>query len=184
MKITKKLQLTAKEKISNIDTYVDTNPENTHKMTLNIVWIFKYLCDYGMQKRLNFKNDKDIKRLPEIIKRQFKYFDHAFIVCEYPDIVTCYEVLKMRSGIRFLMDIFCENDDELKNKLNELDNHLVDYSEKWPGVVDYYYEAEKMMDDPNENYIDFEFHFQGECIVNMKGVPESHSWWPYFCRKK
>ncbi|KAG0441873.1 hypothetical protein DMUE_0730 [Dictyocoela muelleri] len=188
MKIHAKIKLTAKEKISQIDKYIDDDPNNREIMIMNIIWIIKYLFDYGMHQNQNFKFDKNINRIPKIIERQFKHFEHAFICCKHTTIVSCYEILKMRSGIQFLIDSFCENNDELRKKLHQLDNHLIKYSEKWPLVVNNYYKVKKTFeeseDTDDDDYINYEFYYQGESIVNTKGVPESHSWWPEFCRKK
>lgn len=53
------------------------------------------------------------------------------------------KILKVRSGLHFLIDNFCENDEESKMKLTELDSHLVNHSKKALFLLDTIMELEK-----------------------------------------
>ncbi|KAG0434631.1 hypothetical protein DMUE_5101 [Dictyocoela muelleri] len=106
MEISEELQLAAKEKFLYIDKFNYDNSKNMKTLIQNIIWIFEYLCDYGTNQSANFSKDEEIKKISDIIKRQFKYFKHVFSSCENTNIVDCYGSLRIRSGLRFLKDIF------------------------------------------------------------------------------
>lgn len=39
------------------------------------------------------------------------------------------------------------------------------------------------MMDCNHDCINYELHSHGKLLLNTRGIPESHYWWPKFCRK-
>ncbi|KAG0435721.1 hypothetical protein DMUE_4576 [Dictyocoela muelleri] len=172
----------AHEKLLYIDNYEVDNPENRHKLIDFIMWILKYLFWVGKECNIDFKEDEDIKRLPSIIEKQFDNFAHVFLIYKLKTRIHCYEYLKMRSGLRYLMDSFGKDDPELMKKLEELDSYLVEDTDRLPNVLDMYYDIEKNMDEWCD-WIDYEYHFYTDDIVKMRGIPKSHDWWPDFCRK-
>ncbi|KAG0440052.1 hypothetical protein DMUE_2022 [Dictyocoela muelleri] len=176
-------QYTISQEISYIANIVELSDEDCRNLVLKIIWIFRYIFDLVIEDKINLKEDKDMKKLTEIILKKFRLFEHTFHCCKDTDTASCLAALEMRSGLHFLMDSFSENNMELREKLENLDTYLDILTEKWPNYVDYYYKAEEMMNDPDD-CVDYKHHAVGEMILNKRGIPDSHYWWPEFCRKR
>ncbi|KAG0438618.1 hypothetical protein DMUE_2982 [Dictyocoela muelleri] len=175
------LHYEARKKISYISNLDINDYKNNETLIHSIIWIFKYLFDIVVIRKVDIKDVKEIKTLVEIIDSKFEYFKDAFLISRKPNNITCFEALKMRSGLRFLIDNFSCGNENLRKKLEELDPYLDIQTERWRDFVECYYINEELMEE-DIDYVDWYSHAIGEHIIKMRGIPKSHYWWPDFCR--
>ncbi|KAG0437116.1 hypothetical protein DMUE_3872 [Dictyocoela muelleri] len=175
------LHYEARKKITYISNLDSNDYKNNEALIYYIIWLFKYIFDIVVIRKVDIKDVEEIKTLVEIIDSKFEFFKHTFLKCRRSSKITCFEALKMRSGIRFLIDDLSSANENLRKKLEELDLYLDNHTKRWPNLVECYYINEELMEEDIE-CVDLYSHAIVEHILKMRGVPKSHYWWPDFCR--
>ncbi|KAG0436858.1 hypothetical protein DMUE_4013 [Dictyocoela muelleri] len=157
------------------------NSENYETLFKKMILIFKYICDVGNNEKINFKEDERIKRISTLIIKKFYYFKTIIGNSIHYTLGRSYRALIAKSAVRFLRDKFCDDNEELKLKLEELENILKVVTDEWIISLYIYFITERYMDEWDYCYNE-ENHEEASKILITRNFPKDHDWWPEFCR--
>ncbi|EPR78445.1 hypothetical protein SLOPH_1152 [Spraguea lophii 42_110] len=168
-------------RISEIENFEYVDENGYHELFRNILIVLLYIYNIGKHGIIDLKEEEDIKKIPGIIEKQYKFFEEYMIRCGRGR-ENAYKVLCMRSALCFLKENFADRGEDFVRKIEKLDSYLVKMGEGWEDMVYVHYLNEEIKD--TEYYAHGPYYDDAKDLVEEKGVPETHIWWPSFCRQE
>lgn len=163
--------------------------ENYEKETGNINLFMSALvdvCVYIFILGKNGKNvimeDSQLLKLPDLFESKYKIIKKIVWFIDGCWDVHCIKALKMRSAFHFYMDCINDRNNKFYKMLEEFDNMLKNKTDSVEDYLETYYEIEADYDDCFL-WMDHQKHDNTSFIIKTRKIPESHTWWPEFCRK-